>query len=260
MSDANRNMDSEASLPESQSELLSDGRDAAMPVEGNLVSSDSERGDRRPIGSRDSSWAAAIAAWLSRRGVTPNQISIAGMAAAIVAAVAVAFGNQDSWPERVLLVVAAALIFGRLLANMFDGMVAIEQGHATATGKLYNEIPDRISDGVVLFAAGLYPGATMELGLGAACVSLFVAYVRTADAAAGSPADFSGPMAKQQRMAVLIALLLFLAVAPSAWAFEWGPSGEWELMAVALWIVIVGGLLTSFRRVITAVRFLNKQG
>lgn len=218
-----------------------------------------DQGDRRPIKSRDSSWAAAVAAWFARRGVTPNQISIAGMMAAVVAAVALAFAGQDSWTERVLLIVAAALMEVRLLANLFDGMVAVEQGGSTVIGKLYNEIPDRVSDGAVFFAAGFYDGATMELGLGAACVSLFVAYIRAADRAAGAPADFRGPMAKQHRMAVLIALCVYLAFTPSSWSFEWGPDGQWGLMAVALWVVIAGGLLTSIRRLLTAGRFLKAQ-
>lgn len=250
----------EPTVSRQQGEISAGREEAAGSVDGDPASSDTAESDRRPIGSRDSSWAVALAAWLAKRKITPNQISVAGMLAALVAALAIAFGNQDSIPERTLLVVAAALIFTRLLANMFDGMVAIEQGHASPTGQLYNEIPDRISDGVVLFATGLYSGASMELGLGAACVSLFVAYVRTADRAAGAPADFRGPLAKQQRMFVLIALFLYLAFTPSTWTFEWGPSGDWGPMGVALWIVIVGGLLTAVRRLITASRFLKARG
>ena len=195
MADSNKTSEPERTVLESPGEPSPETPQAGSSdaVANNSV--DTDQGDRRPIKSRDSSWAAAVTAWLARRGVTPNQISIAGMMAAIIAGVAIAFGGQESWPERLLLVIAAALMEIRLLGNLFDGMVAVEQGGSTAIGKLYNEIPDRISDGAIFFAAGFCPGATVGLGLGAVCVSIFVAYIRAADRAAGTPADFRGPMA-----------------------------------------------------------------
>ena len=42
----------------------------------------------------------------------------------------------------------------RLLCNLFDGMVAVEGGKKTNSGELFNDIPDRIADPLILVSAG----------------------------------------------------------------------------------------------------------
>ena len=61
-----------------------------------------------------------------------------------------ALGSTRAWP----LLGAAVFIQLGLLANMLDGLIAVEGGRMTKTGELYNEIPDRIADVVFLGAAG----------------------------------------------------------------------------------------------------------
>ena len=73
---------------------------------------------------------------------------------------------------------AAALIQLRLAANMFDGMVALETGRASPTGELFNEVPDRVSDAAMFIGAGYAAGGNPTLGYLAACLALFVTYVR----------------------------------------------------------------------------------
>lgn len=41
-----------------------------------------------------------------------------------------------------------------MLANMLDGMVAIESGRASPLGELYNDAPDRIAEAAVRALAG----------------------------------------------------------------------------------------------------------
>ncbi len=72
---------------------------------------------------------------------------IAGIAAGICLA---ATAYTPSLTTRAAWLLAACLIQLRLLANMFDGMVAIEQGRQSPLGELYNEIPDRVSDAFIL--------------------------------------------------------------------------------------------------------------
>src|SRR5205807_2107597 len=56
---------------------------------------------------------------------------------------------------RVCLLVGAALLIQlRLLANLMDGMVAVENERAQPTGALFNELPDRLSDSLLIVAAG----------------------------------------------------------------------------------------------------------
>jgi len=40
------------------------------------------------------------------------------------------------------------------VCNLLDGMVAIEGGLKTPAGELFNDVPDRISDPLILVGAG----------------------------------------------------------------------------------------------------------
>src|SRR5687768_6993493 len=100
---------------------------------------------RRELATRNRSWARTVAAWLAAHGVRPNAVSIASVVAAGAAAAAFVSG----WP-----LVAAAAIQLRLLCNMLDGMLAVEGGLKTKTGDIFNELPDRIADVLILVGAG----------------------------------------------------------------------------------------------------------
>jgi len=214
--------------------------------------------DRRPIRARNSHWAHVTAEILASMDISPNIISICGMMAAIAAGVSFYFTRSDWRPEGALWFAGAVLVLLRLLANMFDGMVAIELGKATRIGALYNEVPDRISDAAVLIGSGYAAGGSVELGYLAACVALFVAYVRSTAGSAGAPSDFSGPMAKQQRMYVVILAALYTGLVPSMWQFTWGPQQGWGPMAFALALVVLGGVLTAVLRLRRAAQALRQ--
>jgi phosphatidylglycerophosphate synthase len=208
--------------------------------------------ERRPLAARHWRPSRQMATWLARRGVSPNAVSLAGMGCGVAAGVALA--ATSSWPdwESAGWLAGAALIQLRLLANMLDGMVAIESGRASRVGELYNEVPDRVSDTAALVGAGYAAGGDVALGYVAACVALFTAYVRAAGKAAGAPQEYCGPMAKQHRMAVLTAVALFCGLAPASWQPEWG------LPAAGLLVIAVGGLVTVARRLTRTAAYLRK--
>lgn len=81
--------------------------------------------DRRPIASRDKEVFKRVAHRLAVWGVSPNAISVAGMGAGVLAGIAFA-STTASGLDRLAFLAAAAFMQLRLLANMFDGMVAIE--------------------------------------------------------------------------------------------------------------------------------------
>src|SRR5439155_6616796 len=158
----------------------------------------------RPIAVREWGVFRWLAGRLARGGVYPNAISIMGMVSGIAAGAALAATSPLSGLEQRLAWLAAGLFIQlRLLANMLDGMVAIECGKASPVGELYNEVPDRVSDAAILIGAGYAAGGDILLGSAAACVALFTAYVRAMGKAAGARNEFCGPMAKQQRMFVI---------------------------------------------------------
>lgn len=211
-----------------------------------------EKGDRRPLASRDTRWAQAIARRMAALSITPNAISRASIAMAALAGAAFWFAGENSGAWHGLLLVAAALFCQlRLLCNLFDGMVAVEGGKAEADGPFWNEFPDRVADMLILAGVG-YGIAAPGLGWGAAAFAVLTAYVRELGRANGAPGDFSGPMAKQHRMAVITAAALL-----SAMEFLW--SGRNGVLTLALYVVAIGSALTALRRAYRQVRWLRER-
>lgn len=197
--------------------------------------------NRRPLASRKTGWATAISRWLARTRITPNQISIAGMFAALIAGVCFwSAGNVTGMGRGGLLLAAAVFVQVRLLCNLFDGMVAIEAGRGAPDGGFWNEFPDRMSDMLILLGAALFVGQP-ALGWAASAFAFLTAYVRELGVNCGVGADFRGPMAKPHRMA-LITLAAVLSIAEPFW------HGTGQILHVALWIVILGAAVTAARR------------
>ncbi len=203
--------------------------------------------NRRPLASRQAGWAAALTKRLAATSITPNQISIASMVAAAIAGAAfwAAGVSEDTAARALLLIAAAAFCQLRLLCNLFDGMVAIEAGKSAPDGNFWNEMPDRVSDLLILAGVG-YGIGHPALGWAAVALAIFTAYVRELGRNCGLPADFSGPMAKPHRMAVM-------TVAALASMFEPLWSGRNDIMLAALWIVALGAGLTVLRRALRIV-------
>jgi phosphatidylglycerophosphate synthase len=198
-------------------------------------------GSRRPLASRNTGWARAVARRLAATSITPNQISMAGMAFAAMAGLALwGAGGTGGWSRALLLIVAAAGCQLRLLCNLFDGLLAVEAGRGTPDGAFWNEFPDRVSDTLIFVGLGLGLGFP-ALGWAAAALAILTAYVRELGRASGLPADFSGPMAKQQRMAVVTGAAL-LSLAEPLWA------GQGGLLWLALWLVTLGSAATTALR------------
>jgi phosphatidylglycerophosphate synthase len=209
---------------------------------------------RRPLASRGTRWAAAIASWLVRRRIPPNTISVFSVVFASFAGLALIRAGSFGGCGRVaLLLVAAAGIQLRLACNLFDGMVAVEGGRKTKSGEIYNELPDRFADVVILAGAGYSLAASawlQTLGWAAAVLAVITAYVRAMGVAAGANQHFIGPMAKPQRMAVLTVTCVGLA---GLEAF----GIKFDLMQLSLGIICAGCLVTIARRVVRVVRDLE---
>jgi phosphatidylglycerophosphate synthase len=192
---------------------------------------------RRPLASRRSIWAGRLATLAVQRGVTPNCISQASVGfAALGFAFYLLSPVVPGLVNWVLLILAAVAIQARLVCNLIDGMVAIEGGQGTKDGPFWNEAPDRASDFLLLTGAGLAAGSP-TLGVVAAALAIATAYLRELGRGEGFPPDFSGPMAKPQRMA---ALTLGTVIA----AFY---SPEWTL-TLTLWMIVAGTAATLLRR------------
>jgi phosphatidylglycerophosphate synthase len=195
----------------------------------------SEAANRRPLKSRSSGWARSFAAALARTSITPNQISVASVLFAALGAAALVLSGA-AWS----LIVCAVSIQLRLLCNLLDGMVAVEGGKGSPVGGLYNELPDRLADSLFLVAAG-YAAQVPWLGWCAALLAVTTAYIRALGGALGLPQDFRGPMAKQQRMAVLTVACVGGALELPLWHTGYA-------LRTALWVIAAGALLTCATR------------
>ncbi len=212
--------------------------------------------DRRPIKARGWWVCEWMARWLATRGVSANSISVAGMVCGILAGISLALTGQTGAWHQVAWLGAAVLIQLRLLANLLDGMVAIESGRASRVGELYNEVPDRVSDTATIVGAGYALGGDVVLGFAAACIAIFTAYIRATGKAAGAPQQYCGPMAKPHRMALLTAISVFCGVTPTTWQITFDSAGH-GLVTIGLWIIVIGGLITSIRRLAKTAAFLK---
>lgn len=203
--------------------------------------------NRRPLTSRNSAWAARLASWAVAKGITPNQISQASMGFAALGLILYWLSTNGGLLQFLALLLAATTIQARLVCNLIDGMVAIEGGKGAKDGPFWNEAPDRASDLLFLTGAGLAAG-NPALGLLAASLAIATAYIRELGRAEGFPPDFSGPLAKPQRMAVLTAGTVLAALYSSEWT-----------LTVTLWIIVAGTAATILRRSWTLIEKLGSR-
>jgi phosphatidylglycerophosphate synthase len=212
---------------------------------------------RRPLKTRGSSTVRRLAAGLAARGVAADAISIVGVGfAAVTAGCLVSLGASGADPLRgALLLAAAGTIQLRLLCNLLDGLVAIEGGRRSPTGELFNELPDRVSDVLALVAAGYavtWIGWAPELAWAAALGAVLTAYVRALGGSLGLAQDFSGPLAKPHRMALL-------SVACVASLAELAVGFEGRVLTLALALIATGSLLTCGVRLRHIARALKER-
>lgn len=214
-------------------------------------------GARRPLKSRSANWPRQIAFALVRKGFRPNQISVASLVFSLLGAICLLLvPRQDSRTISALLFIATAICIQlRLVCNLLDGLMAVEGGKKTKTGEIFNEFPDRVAD-VILFVSAGYCVSTLPwaISLGWACAvgAVLTAYVRVFGGSVGLPQDFCGPMAKQQRMAVLTGACILSAAETF---FEW----PLRILFLAICVVFAGTLVTAARRTIRIANLLNQR-
>lgn len=231
-----------------------------------------DEADRRPISQRSHGWAQWLSKTLVRANVSPNFISFTCMIFAALSGACFYATSLSVGIDRILLCIGAALFCQlRLLANMMDGMVAVEGGKGSADGPIWNELPDRFADIFVLIGAGYAVAAAglfdASLGWAAAAFAVMTAYAREVGRSAGAPADFSGPMAKPHRMFWMTVAAILTIFDPQLGAgaasiLEWGGpghSGRGVFIAFFLWFVLFGSIVTTLARTGRALAFLNKR-
>ena len=212
--------------------------------------------DRHPIKTRAAGWARAFAAELARGGVSPDLISALGLGFAAVGFGAFALsGLSEGAARTVWLGLGLICIQLRLVANMLDGMVAVEHGKASPVGPLWNELPAPVADALLLVGAGYgavvaAPDLGPAFGWLCALLAAVTGYLRLLGRSLGHPPDYAGPAGKIGRMA-----LLSVAALISMLEGLWGWTGEALLWGLAVIAALTA--LTIFRRTRTLARAIR---
>ena len=202
---------------------------------------------RRPIATRDKTWAKNFARFLAKRGIAPNVVSGASVVCALCAfACLLATRNIEySMSAQIALWLGAALFIQlRLLCNLFDGMLAVEFEKSSVLGPIYNDLPDRPADVLILVGAGYALSMwnwSPTIGWVAAVLALLTAYVRVLGVAIGATESFTGPMAKPHRMAAITIACVLSAIES---AFLW----PHRALGLALILIAIGCVLTVVNR------------
>ncbi len=204
--------------------------------------------NRRPLKAREWKIIQFGAKWLSKKNITPNQISIASVVfAALCALCLLSFPGLKGTGLWIFALLAAFFILCRALCNIFDGMVAIEGSKSTKSGELFNDMPDRAADSLIIVSAG-YAAGLPVLGWLAALLAVMTAYTRTLARSIGAPPDFRGPMGKVTRMLLIsVATLLTPLI------------GHGIFLLLALAIIAGGCVATIWSRAKAAYAYLESQ-
>jgi phosphatidylglycerophosphate synthase len=220
------------------------GKFLILPEAGTLVTLAAVESDssRRPLKVRSTGWARVLAAALCKSGISPNTISALSVVAAGLGGLAFVAAGQGAIDWTAGWITGALCIQARLICNLMDGMVAVEGGRKSPTGELWNEVPDRIADPLLLVCAGWAVGLPWTAAL-AGWAALMTAYVRAMGATLTGVQDFCGPFAKQQRMACLTLAALITAANP-LW------KGDGQVMKAAVIVIAAGTGITLVRRLL----------
>jgi CDP-diacylglycerol---glycerol-3-phosphate 3-phosphatidyltransferase len=154
---------------------------------------------------------------LYENGITPNQITLATLAAmAFEGALLLAYPGR--WFPLLLLPIALSL---RLALNTMDGMIAREHGLTTRLGKILNDLGDVLSDGFLylpLMAIPFAPEVLIGLAVLAGIAAEFTGVLAESLSGEGR---YAGSFGKYERaIAFGIAGLLMALGAEPGWWFD----------------------------------------
>ncbi len=197
--------------------------------------------ERRPLAVRGTKWANETAKFLAKINLSPNKISILSVLFSLLALLFFYLAVDN----KIFLILAALSIQLRLICNLLDGMVAIEYNKKSVYGNLFNDIPDRFADIFIIMGAGIYASqfenANVALSLAwiNSILAVFTAYIRVLGTSLSTPTNFSGVMAKPQRMALL--------TVASIGAFI--PGLNLPFLFFALVLMFLGQIITIINRI-----------
>jgi CDP-diacylglycerol---glycerol-3-phosphate 3-phosphatidyltransferase len=182
-----------------------------------------------------------IARFFQRLGISPNQLTLAGLLLQAGVAAVIALGY---------LPLGGVLLIFSAIFDAFDGTLARLTGRSSRFGAFFDSTLDRYAEAVVLFGVLVYFSGQSDsrievLLIYAAIVgSLLVSYTRAKAESLGIPCT-EGVLTRAERVALLVIGLLLAG---------WQPIAALPgVLTIVLWLLAVLSNITAIQR-IAAVR------
>lgn len=186
-------------------------------------------------------------------GLTPNIISVIGLALAIFSATAYAMVAQN---QPVLLLLAVVLLLASGFCDILDGVLARTHQQASVFGGFFDSLLDRYADAAVY--AGVIIGGLCDpaWGLVALAGSLLVSYSRARAEAAGIKMESVGIAERAERIIILAAASIAAIFLPQVITL-----GFLTISALNVGIIILAVLsnFTVLQRAIHVYKALKKK-
>ena len=187
---------------------------------------------KQKLGDRIDGWIHTVFPFLFTRPLNPNSLTVVGAVGSLVAAVAFAFG----WFATGGILMLASGFF-----DLVDGVVARHHGVSTRFGQFLDSTLDRFADMVVLvgiathFAVVGEPGLVLLTG-SALLAGVLVSYAAACAKLAVPSISNLGFLERGERVGILAAGTIL------------------GFSVIALWILLLGSLLTVGQRFAQAYR------
>lgn len=147
-------------------------------------------------------WVASSVGPMSSIGLTPNILTLMGLAASFATAWCIVNWRVNG----LMLPVAGVLILLSGFLDAVDGVLARATGKVSVFGGFLDSVSDRYSDAVVLSAIVLAGLTHLAWGLAAVVGSLMVSYTRARAEASGVGMAAVGLAKRAERMLLLAAI------------------------------------------------------
>ncbi|MFB7468165.1 phosphatidylinositol phosphate synthase [Streptomyces sp. NPDC056224] len=188
-----------------------------------------------------------FAAFLLRRGVSPDAVTLIGTAGVVAGALGFFPRGEFFWGT----ITITLFVF----SDLVDGNMARQAGVSSRWGAFLDSTLDRVADAAIFGGLALwYAGSGNDNALCAVAIFCLasgqvVSYTKARGESIGLPVAVNGLIERAERLVITL-----VAAGLSGLQTFGVPSWIGVVLPIALWIVAVGSLVTLIQRVVTVRR------
>ncbi|MFF4370135.1 phosphatidylinositol phosphate synthase [Streptomyces sp. NPDC001594] len=188
-----------------------------------------------------------FAAFLLRRGVSPDAVTLIGTAGVVAGALVFFPRGEFFWGT----ITITLFVF----SDLVDGNMARQAGVSSRWGAFLDSTLDRVADAAIFGGLALwYAGSGNDNALCAVAIFCLasgqvVSYTKARGEAIGLPVAVNGLVERAERLVISL-----VAAGVSGLQIFGVPSWIGLLLPIALWVVAAGSLVTLVQRVVTVRR------